>query len=145
MLEQESELLEKLNSLSLRELDILIAKYFYNLEVKFERVQSKNSNNIRYYYIKPNKRRYFNNTLKIIQKPLPRYCSDIRDCYSLLKDANEKFGKISISLDKDKAEVILCGFKIVDRLQVAIVKSVLYQTLRGKLRIEESLQNYQQA
>lgn len=137
MSERENELLEKLNSLSLRELDILVAKYFYNLEVEFERVKSKNSNNIRYFYNLPQKRKYFNHTLRKNQKPLPRYCSDIRDCYKLLIDARKKIGQIFIHvLDNKKAEVIIKSHHIADKFTVAIVKSVLFQILRPMLEEE---------
>jgi hypothetical protein len=128
----DAELLYHLGSLSLREMDILVGTYFYKLDVKFERVAAKNSNNIRYYYIQPQKRKYFNHTLKKNQKPLPRYSTDIRDCFSLLKDANAKYGNIVINyIDKDNSEVIISGFKVVGKLQPSIVKSVLFQTLKN--------------
>lgn len=135
------ELIGKLNDLSLRELDILVAKYFYNAEVKIDRVQSNNSNNIKYLWI-PQKRkkyaRHFSRSKTKTEKlndsyrSLPRWSVDIRDCWKLLNEAFRKAYDIKISIDKDKTTVIALGEKFEGLMAHSAVRAILLVTfIRG--------------
>ncbi len=135
MLDKE-ELIARLESTSLRELDVLIAKYFYSLEVNIVRVDSKNKNTIRFLYIPPKKKsRHYSKSKSKEEKindnyrELPRWSFDSRDSFRLLKDANIRFGTITIQIvTENKSTVIIRGEKFSGKLARTIAEAVLYQT-----------------
>lgn len=136
-----TELVEKLNDLSLRELDILIAKHFYNAEVKIDRVQSKNSNIIKYLWIPQKLKKYARHFSKSKTKterlndkyrPLPRWSVDIRDSWKLLNEAFRKSYKIEISIDINKVVVIALGVKFEGVLTHSLAKAILLITFLEK-------------
>ncbi|HNC58900.1 MAG TPA: hypothetical protein PLP33_25975 [Leptospiraceae bacterium] len=135
-------IIEKLNESSLRELDVLVARYFYNYEVKIDRVDSKNNNNIKYLYLSKRKRKYtrhFSKSKTVSEKvndswrPLPRWSSDIRDCKKLINDSVAEAGKIAITiLDRNNSEVIVRGNKFSGNLCSCIVKGIILHAIMEK-------------
>lgn len=133
------ELINKLNDVSLREVDILLAKHFFNFEVKIERVESKNSNCIKYLYLPQKKKKYARHFSKSKSKtekendnyrPLPRWSTDIRDCYNLLKDANKRFGEFKINfLDENNVSVVVLNERFTGKLCEASAKLILFLTI----------------
>ena len=130
------ELTDRLKNTVLRELDVLVARYFYNYEVKIDRVDSKNKNNIRFLYTPPKKKsRHYSKSKSSAEKEndnyreLPRWSFDSRDSFKLLKDANKRFGTITIQIiNENKSVVIIRGEKFSGKLSRAIAEAVLYQT-----------------
>lgn len=132
------ELVEKLNELSPRELDVLVGRHVYGKEIKIERIDSKNKNNIKYLWVPDKKRKYTRNFSKSITKterkdskfrPLPRWSSDIRDCYMLLNAVVEEFEEFQIKiLDRNRADVVVSSMKFSGTLCVSIVRMILFIT-----------------
>lgn len=132
-------IIEKLNNISLRELDVLVGKYFYGNEVKLERVESTNNNNIKYLWLPKKSKKYSRNSSKSKTKlerkdsrykPLPRWTTDIRDCWKLVLDANKKFGKISLNLlDNASGSVVVSNMEFKGRITVSAVRIILFLTL----------------
>lgn len=135
-------IIDKLNECSLRELDVLVGKYFYSYEVKVDRVDSKNSNNIKYLYLPKKKKKYARHfsksktrTEKINDnwRALPRWSSDIRDCVKLIKDSIEDTGFISLKIfDKKNCEVSVRGNVFTGSICSCIVKGILLHSFMEK-------------
>jgi hypothetical protein len=63
-------------------------------------------------------------------KPLPRWTTDIRDCWKLVLDANKKFGKISLNLlDNASGSVVVSNMEFKGRITVSAVRIILFLTL----------------
>ena len=135
---EKSKLIDKLNDLSPRELDIFVAKHFYGLEVKIDRVASKNNNNIKYLYLPQKHKKYARHFSKSKTKTeknndkyraLPRWASDIRDCWKLLNDATTRFGEFQIKvLDSGMVSVVACSERFDGTPCASIVRMVLLLT-----------------
>ena len=129
------EIIDKLNDLSPREIDILVAKHFYGLEVKIDRIASKNNNNIKYLYLPQKKKKYSRHFSKSKTKTekandeyraLPRWASDIRDCWKLLNDATKRFGEFQIKvLDNGMVSVVACNEKFDGSACVSVARAIL--------------------
>ena len=137
-----NELFAKIVDLSLREVDLLLAKYFFGFETKIDRVESKNSNNIKYLYLPKSKRKYARHfsksktkTEKINDKyrPLPRWSTDLRDCYKLLIEANKRFGQFQILfIDENNVSVVGLNHKFTGKFSAACARLILFLTLAEK-------------
>lgn len=130
------ESLSKLEDFSLRELDVLVAKFFYKLETKIERVDSNNSNTLRYLVYRKTKKARFRGYSKVKSnvekldkhwKPLPRYSVDIRDFYKFAQDFTGKYRcKLSITLlDNNTSIVVISGQPLTGKLCDVGVKLML--------------------
>lgn len=141
------EALSMLEDFSLRELDVLVAKIFYRLETRIERVESKNANFIRY-LVRRSKRkprfRGYSKVKSVLEKrdsswiPLPRYSVDIRDFYKLAQAFTNKYRcKLSITLlDSNTSIVVLSGQLLTGRLCDVGVRLILAYIIDKEKELE---------
>lgn len=149
--QQVEDILSTLETHSLRELDVLVAKFFYELEVKIERSDSEKRSCIRYLCLSTKKKQRLRSYSKVKSKleksnpryiPLPRYSVDIRDGYELLLDASRRFGQIQIkTLDNKRVSVVMLGNTVEGTLPAAITKNVLVKLI---LDAEQEAQSFRE-
>jgi hypothetical protein len=138
----------QLDEISLREQDALVAKFIYNLQVRVERADSKNNNNIRYLYYSRKKRvraRHYSKVKSKVEKcdkqwlPLPRYSSDARDCIKLCSDFVSNYKTpISVKIvDETTVDVVISGYKLSGRYFSTVTRLILIFMIMKESDISE--------